>query len=332
MIVCAGTTTCVARETIRFWSPDPQAKSVTPMIAPFGDFVLRDPSTPLPGQPPKFYSSTGPDPGWQIVQWDIPEQRLSPFARTPVSDGERFTAVAPEATVEITRTGRTESVSLSQDGAVLPCLTKEGNPRESDLLFGPKDRTMAGRTAVLIDPAPLARLRKLIVKAHVAIRYGVTAHPKGCEVSQGNSGIALVLNDFAVEPPQTFFYQLGFNQPCGLGSAKHVHECLGGLNGPGFFFKHNPFGVDDRLPLLGQAFIRNGEARSVTFELLPRLRELIASAPAEMDHHPSHWVVSNTTIGQAIWGDFRLATQWDSVEILLVPSPTRADSSRGAPR
>lgn len=289
------------------------------MLAPFGDFVLRDPSTPVQGELPKFYSSTGPDPGWQIVQWSIPEQRLSPFIRTPLRNGERFIATAPGATVEITRTGRGESVSLSQDGAVLPCLTKEGRPREFDFLFGPKDRTMAGRTAVLTDPAPLALLRKLVLNAHVAIRYGATAHPKGCEVSQGNSGVNLVLNDFAVDPPQTFFYQLGFNQPCGMGSAAHVRECLGGLNGPGFFFKHNPFGVDDRLPLLGQAFIRSGEDRSLTIDLLPRLRKLIAAAPAEMDHDPSHWVVSNTTIGQAIWGDFHLATRWHSVQILLFP-------------
>ena len=289
------------------------------MFEPFGDFALRAPATPRPGEPPDFYSETGPDPGWQIAQWDIPGGRLSPFTTTLLPDGVRFTATAPEASVQITRASGHESIRLSQDGAVLPCLTDKGTPRESDLLFRPKDRTAPGRTAVLVEPVRLSQLHHLIVETKVQISYGETAHPKGCKVTQGNSGINLVLNNTTVRPPQTFFYQLGFNQPCEFGPAVRMRECLGGLHGPGYFFQHNPFGVDDRLPLLGHPFIRNGEARSLSLELLPRLRQLIAMAPPEMDHDPAHWVISNASIGQAIWGDFRLTTTWYYVQILLVP-------------
>jgi hypothetical protein len=77
--------------------------------------------------------------------------------------------------------------------------------------------------------------------------------------------------------------------------------------------------VDDWLPLLGQPFLAEGERREIAVDLLPRLRQLIASGPEEMDHDPAHWVIDSAYAGQHIWGDFRLASAWDGFQLVAQP-------------
>lgn len=287
------------------------------LLAPFGDFALRGPVQPTTPGPPDFYAESGPNPGWQIAQWDIPDGKLAPFAKTSQGELTLLTATAPEASVTIARNKGAESIGLAQDGAVLPCLTADGKARESDLLFGPKDRSAPGSNALRLPPTSLAGLRYLIVSATVRVSYGMTAHPKGCNINQGVAGVGLVFNNLTRHPPQTLFYQLGFNEYCGLGPAEYVRSCVRASRRPGYFFKHNPFGVDDRLPLAGEPLLRNGERRQIAVNVLPRIEALIAAAPKEMDHEPSHWVLDNLYAGQGLWGDFRLSSQWDSLQVIM---------------
>ncbi len=291
----------------------------TPLVAPFGDFNLRDPTEPVRPGPPVFYDATSREAGWQIVQWDMPGGPLSRFSRSVSGDTEIIGAAAPAAAVRIIRGPQRRAIEMVQDGAVLPCTDKHGAPRESDLFFGPKDRSAPGPNALATNPIPLARLRSLVLATTAGVRYETTAYPKGCPVNQGTAIAALVLNNPTRHPAQTLFYKVSLNPPCGPGPAARVRACQAGTKAAGFYFKRNPFGVDDWLPLLGQPFLAEGERREITLDLLPRLRQLIASGPEQMDHDPAHWVVDTVYAGQHIWGDFRLESTWERFQILADP-------------
>lgn len=289
------------------------------LLAPFGDFALRDPVEPTQPGPPVLYDATGHEAGWHIVQWDIPGGRLSPFSRSKSDGVEVIDSAAPEAAVRIVRGPRRQTIKLVQDGAVLPCTNKDGAPRESDLFFGPKDRSAPGPNALRTGPIPLAKVRSLVLATIASVHYGTTAFPKGCSVNQGTAVAALVLNNPSRHPAQTLFYKISLNPPCGPGPSDRVRACLAGTRAAGFYFKRNPFGVDDWLPLLGQPFLAKGERREITIDLLPRLRQLIALGPEQMDHDPAHWVVDNVYAGQHIWGDFRLESTWERFQLLAEP-------------
>lgn len=290
-----------------------------PLVGPFGDFALRDPAEPTKPGPPDFYTASGPNPGWQIGQWNIPGGRLSPFLASRLGEVEILTSTSPEATVRIIRAPGRRAIELIQDGAVLPCTDANGDYRESDLLFGPKDRSAAGANALTTGVTPLGRLRSLVLTMVVSVRWGMTTLPKGCTVNQGAALASIVLNNLSMHPPQTLFYNVSVNPPCGPGPAARVRLCVGGTKAPIFYFKHNPFGVADQLPLLGQPYLKQGEFRTITLDLLPRLQQLIASSPEEMDHDPSHWVVDNIYAGQHIWGDFTLMSLWERFQVVAQP-------------
>ncbi|HJS84752.1 MAG TPA: hypothetical protein VJ779_04775 [Acetobacteraceae bacterium] len=295
-----------------------QAASLA-LLAPFGDFALRDPAEPAQPGPPVFYDATSREAGWHIVQWDIPGGRLSPFSRSKSGAVEVIDSTAPEAAIRIIRGPRRRAIKLVQDGAVLPCTDKHGAPRESDLFFGPKDRAAPGPNALTAGPIRLDQIRSLVLTTTARVRYGMTAFPKGCPINQGAAIAAVVLNNLFKHPAQTLFYKVSLSAPCGPGPAARVRMCEAGTKAAGFYFRHNPFGVDDWLPLLGQPFLAEGERREITLDLLPRLRQLIASGPEEMDHDPAHWVIDNAYAGQHIWGDFRLASSWEGFQLSADP-------------
>ncbi len=292
-----------------------RADEPSQFLGPFGDFAIREPAEHVAPNSPEFYGATGPRAGWQIAQWEIAGGKLPPFVGERRQGVEILTTESAEDLVRIRRTSSGETVHLHQDGAVLPCTRPNGGARESDLLIQPKDRREGHASALRTPPVRLDGLRSLMLETTVSVTAGMTRPRKGCGVNQGNAGVGLILNDLTTKPPQTLFYQLGFVQPCGPIPPARFRECVAGTKAPGFFFKKNPFGVDDRLPLVGQRFLSNGEHRTIRVELLPRLRELIAAGPGEMDRDPSHWVLGTIYAGQGIWGDYRMSSTWDALQV-----------------
>jgi hypothetical protein len=293
------------------------------LLTSFGNFAIRAPGSPAGSRPPDFYAASGPDPGWQILQWDIPAGRLSPFRTKREGAREVLTATSPEATVRLVRGPGRESITLTQDGAVLPCLTARGEPRESDLLFGPKDRSVPGPNALTTDPVPLASIRSLVLGTTVTFRINSTSRPKGCSVNQNMTAAAVVLNDRVTRPPQTFFYQLALAPSCGPDSVPRWQPCDTGGHAAWFYSSRKPFGADDYLPNLGEPFLKNGERRALTVDMLPRIMRLIESGPEPMDHDPRHWEIDNFYAGQAIWGDLRLSTTWEGFQIVATRNRQR---------
>jgi hypothetical protein len=290
-----------------------------PLLTPFGDFAIRAPALPAGAGSPDFYAASGPDPGWQIVQWDIPGGRLSSFRNSRDGAVEILTSTAPEALVRLRRSPDTESIALVQDGAALPCVSADGKPRESDLFFSPKDRSTPGPSALTSGLVPIAQLQSLVLDTTLTVRLGMTARPKGCTVNQGTAVAAVVLTDRAAHPAQTLFYQLALAFPCGPGPASRVRQCEGGTRAAWFFSPHNPFGAADYLAKAGEPYLKSGERRSLRLDLLPRISKLIAAAPEKMDHDPTHWAVNNFYAGQHIWGDFAMASTWERFQVIAYP-------------
>ncbi len=298
----------------------------TALLPPFRHFALRSPEYPPPPGLPDLYAATGSEPDWQIVQWNIPGERLAPFFEDRVGNHLVLKALSPEATVQIIQKENRRTVELAQDGAVLPCNDAHGAPRESDLFLQP-NYSEFGENGRRKKTVRLSELRSLILTATVSIRYRMIDRPKGCVVNQGNAIIAVVLNNLTQNPTQTLFYQLGLNQPCGLGPGPRMRLCEAGTRVPHFFAIRNPFGLDDSLPLLGLPYVTGERPRSIVIDLLPRVRQLIVSGPAKMDRNPSHWVVNSAYAGQHILGDFRLSSIWDQFQIEAVPNEGRPDAN-----
>lgn len=294
-----------------------KAHAATVFLRSFGDIALREPSLPVPGQPAKFYSQTGPNPEWQIVQWDIPGGKLSPFARRVSRDTVTFTSRSPEASVIIIRSKVGELVQLSQDGRILPCTLTNGNPRESDLNIQPMARWAKAANPLLMPRTPLGDIAALRLEADVGLTFGRGTGWKSCKVNEGNADFAVVLTDPHRKPTQTLFYQIGLNNPCGLGSPARVHVCAAGTRAAYYFFKKNPFGVQDRLPLLGVPFIVSGSRRAIRLNLIDRLRQLIKAGPVGMDRDPAHWLLDGVYMGDGIWGNYRLTSDWYSINLLV---------------
>ncbi len=285
-----------------------------------GDFSIKTRTVQPNGQPAE-YGASGTAPNWAIAQWGAPN-KLPPFTVTQQGDDTISSSASPGASVVVKRGPEgTESYTLSQNGAVLPCETASGSPREFDLFASPdvNARPSGGISAyhVRSNGIALSAMSHLRVRATVSMHYTDISVPKSCGVSQGSVLISVILNDLISH--QTLFYQLGLGSLCGPQPAARMAFCLDAQTHPrsNFFFKTNPFGVDDALPLLGRPWMKNGETRTINVDILPRLIHFVETGPPGMDHDPAHWVLGSYYNGQHIWGDVSLTTVWQNVGMTI---------------
>lgn len=283
-------------------APFAAAQNLLPGFTGFG--ITAPPDPPPPGGS-RHYGATAANTPWVVVQWNIPGGALSPFTRA--ADGS-FTSQAAEASVHV-QPGA--SVRMAQNGAVLPCDDAKGQPRESDLFIQPAHAQLQ----TLLPLASLASLHQIVdVSAAGALLPG-----HACRVNQGSALIAIILVDHAVQPAQSFFYQLTLSQLCraGPGAAPCVLVQQHGF----YYFRNNPYGMDDYLPLAGHGFINSSTSVHLDIDLLPRLKSAIAGAPASMDKDLSHWVLASVYCGQHIWGKVTLQTSWSGYQLIATPQP-----------
>lgn len=292
------------------------------LAAPITGLALREPpDPPQPGAPP-FYSETGPAPNWNIAQWSIPE-KLSAFTNA----NGIFTSQAPAARVTA-RAGRdgAAELELEQDGATLPCTIAAGGPREFDLFISPNGPDLAGAGAVGwrrngAEAPTLSSMNRLTLKVTVGYDGSLASTNKGCGVNQGSVMLALILSNPDASPSQTLFYQLFLSTVCGTGDPAHDASCRAPKTSQTYFFKQNPFGVDDALPLVGERWLERDEDRTLALDVLPRLKEALGSAPPGMERDPARWRVTGFYAGQNIWGDIRLSTRWTGLRVVADTNP-----------
>ncbi len=297
-----------------FLSPTANAKDMDAFQQP-QNFSIKA-RTVSPNGRPTEYGASGAAPNWGIAQWGAPG-RLPPFKVTQQGGDTISSSVSPGASVVVKRgPDGTESYTLSQNGAVLPCETASGSPREFDLLASPDvSASPSGDISayhVRSNGIALSAMSHLRVRATVSMHYADISVPKSCGVSQGGVLISVILNNLVSH--QTLFYQLGLGSLCGPQPAARGVMCMNAQTHPhsNFFFKTNPFGVDDALPLLGQPWLTNGETRTINADILPRLLLFVRNGPPGMDHDPAHWVLGSYYNGQHIWGDVSLTSTWQN--------------------
>ncbi len=270
------------------------------LLPPFNGFALDEPPDPPPHGAPAHYGATAPQAAWVIAQWNIPGGKLSVFA--PDGSGA-FKADSTEAHVQVTPGAGT--INFHQTGAVLPCSSSNGSPRESDLFFAP-----AGSR--LVKLVPLEGLGGLQQQAVVTLQAAVLANAV-CKVNLGYAVLAVTLVDRKVQPAQVFFYQLELSQLCQVPAG--APACPSAHSHMYYYGRKNPYGADDYLPLAGRPYLASGETARLSINLLPRLITALQDGPAGIDRDPSHWVVSSAYYGQHIWGKVELSTSWSDVKL-----------------
>jgi len=295
----------------------PSAKEISLLAAP-RDFALKEPDDPPPVNGPLTYAITGGNPLWYIVAWNIPGGKLPAFVERKIGGTTVFVSKAAEAAVEIVRrpNGRV-AYQLSQDGAALPC-EENGQPRESDLLVRANGQDVKWPEApgLLLPrdkPLSLQALTRLVTTATATVHSGPADSPKGCAVSQARALVSVILNNPTTR--QTLFYKVTLNNVCGPQPEARRKFCTSFTQRPRpfYYFRTNPFGVEDPLPAVGETWLDNHERRTIRLDILPRLIAHIKAGPSAMDHDPGHWNVSAYYNGQHIWGDVTMTSQWEDI-------------------
>jgi len=296
-------------------TPPASANSVD-LLPPFTDFALREPQVPNRPEDVRTYSATGNLAQWAISQWDIPGEKLSPFAREDNGGDVIYTATAPMAAAKVVQTTGSRSIFLTQNGEVLPCRDDRDRARESDLFLSARlvagMGAASGATRQLVGP--LSDIDALRQRADVSVNYGPAAAAKGCEVNKGAVIVALILSNPVVTPRQTLFYQLSLTDFC-LKELEH-QVCHPPATVPAFFSKKNPFGVDERIARFGVIPLRDGESKQIDVDLLPHLTAAIHAAPPSMDSDLSHWHVTGAYGGQIVWGDVSMSSTWREYRLI----------------
>lgn len=293
-------------------APPCAAKSLD-LYPALGGFALRAPDAPQSSQPTAVYSQTGPKPAWVVSQWNIAGPKLSAFTTSQEGGQTIYTASAPAASVRIAETSAGSDVTLQQNGAAAPCETPHGSPWESDLFL-----SSTTHAAGVIPGKPSGSLLSDIGSLHEIVTISVAVTPstpaKACKVTMGGAVLAIVLQDFATKPHQTFFYQLHLNRYCGN---QPDGVCTTAWTSPLYYTKRNPYGCDDVLSRFGQPLLTSGTARALDVDMLPGLRQAVAGAPGGMDRDPSHWYVSGGYIGLISWGGVDVTSHWHGYRLVV---------------
>jgi hypothetical protein len=319
------------------WAAPARSQPLQP-FAPPGGFVLAEPGLGK-GREVVLYGETSPRANWRIAQWGNPgdgtSPKLPPFMPDrDVPNGVQAawkSAMADGGSSVVVRQLKDGSFAeiLSQNGANLPCV-REGAPNEYDLFIATQGKNARGLPSAMLaentgKPLPdLAQLSALRVRGVFSVVHvGEPPTRLGCKVNQSQSLVSFVLADTTAKPPQTLFYQLGFDQHC-LPKAppwcQHFqpHYFNGGSGGNG----GTSFGIDDHLPSYGLGLVTDTRPHTIDIDILPTLERWIRlgttgeapgtkrGQPLQLDTDLSHWRVSGMYFGQHIWGDVDLSTSW----------------------
>ena len=288
------------------------AAAETDLYRSLDGFALREPDNPPPPGGPRVYSQTSSDPHWFVSQWKIAGAKLSPFVQSREGGGTVFRAATSAAHVTISHVGGGSTVELGQDGSIVPCVTEAGRPREADLFLSAGHQT--GITPGSRDGRPLTSLSRLREIATVSFAAEPAPSPKGCDVSKGAVIVAIILRDFAVEPAQTFFYQLlladfclrnGRGRPCDRPATRMQN-----------YTAKNPFGANDRLVFFDSGLAVNAAPRSIDIDVLERLKQAVGNGPAAMDRDVAHWSVTGGYLGLISFGDVKLGSTWSGYRLV----------------
>jgi hypothetical protein len=159
-------------------------------------------------------------------------------------------------------------------------------------------------------------MQSLLVDVAVTVRGRVSA-ATGCAVNKGSPIAALILHNGHTQPAQTLFYQVILRPFC-PGEPSYDHPCSTQRRRLEPFAQTNPFGVNDYITRLGQEYLPLGITRHLRVDLLPALEQALASTSRSLDSDPSHWIVDDVYLGQIVFGDVVLQSDWQGFRLEAV--------------
>jgi hypothetical protein len=252
----------------------------------------------------RLYGPTSPDANWKVAQWNIPAD-LPPFADG--ASGNDY------ASVVFAGAG---GYTLEQTTQNFPCEKKYPSGRtlvnELDLFASPNNQNDVGYpSAALHNRASLAALHHVHHEIDLDL-LSVSVVDGDCPITQVGFVTALVLTNQKAR--QTLFYQL---RPAVLRYRDGVMSTK--MTEPGWFFTgenlqaggHGQYGFSDNVGALGAAEATPGSTMAYSFELLPRLVEVIERGSDKgLDQDISHWILSGTFHGMGAFGHVHVRARW----------------------
>jgi hypothetical protein len=291
-----------------------------PLIAPMSGFSLLDPTYPPGPGGPKPYSQTDGSLRWGVGPWHSPGGRMPPFSKQQDGAETVYSTRAPAVGVSVAISPTGTTLTLEQDGRVVPCTGSNNKTFEFDLFAKPNvPNVKAPRLSGYSRSGPygpaLSDLTGLMFGANVTMTQGLATSRKQCRVNFGNTVFAVILNDRSAHPSQVFFYQLFLSRFCGSDASVKLPACTPPKNMYQFFVK-TPFGTDDYLPLAGKPWLLQRQSTEIQVDLLPRLISAIRTGRGGIDQNLSHWTVGSVYLGQIMYGDITLQSTWRDVSLV----------------
>ena len=265
----------------------------------------------------KPYTSSNGKADWTITAWHIPTGPLSLFVKSQYSGKLVYKAESGTNYIDVSyEQGKFSDVVIHQSSVELPCKLTNGTAREFDFFLHPNLVGNDYEESAIQSPAQgksAGDMKRLTLYAEVSAQYELVDRPQKCYVNQGSVLLALILVN--KEAKQTLFYQLALMELCGGGNTVRDVSCRSKRNHPAFsvFSDHTPFGVDDKISLLGKPFLEPGERKYIAVDVLPRIVNFIESDQFSIDNDIYHWKIGGMTAGQNIWGNINLQTRWISM-------------------
>lgn len=186
---------------------------------------------------------------------------------------------------------------------------------EFDLFLEPNDPTYSncpqGFAHYNATP-PLSAIMTLRLKAFQKVLSAYQGKRCGKPFDLAGTILAVVFVNYntSPNPPQAFFYQ--FNT---YDSRRENYPgwFLAGEYGEGF----NNWGYDEYYDYYGYKELVPGRSgKTYDINIAPRVRELIASAPGNLDRDLSHWKVKGMYVGSWLNGEAKILSLVDSVDLL----------------
>jgi hypothetical protein len=260
---------------------------------------------------PEIYGSVGPESTnsrWHIAQWGN-MNRLSPdWNYRP--HGEWFAKENGNITIQSfvsPREGRTLKLSHDTLAPAFGCNT------EFDLLLEPNDVTYSNYPqgfATYNATPPLSSITTLRLRGFQGVLRVRRGNRCGTPFDAAGTILAVVFVNYTSPIPQGFFYQVSTydSRPDDYAGWFFAGEDGQGFNIWGYAEYSDHYGYTELVPG------KSGNMYDV--DIGPRVKDLISSAPGDIDGDLSHWKVKGMYAGSWLNGEAEIVSVVDSVDLL----------------
>lgn len=249
--------------------------------------------------------------GWHIAQWGIRQEfPPQPICLDNCAEGA-WRIVTDDAAVTVTTlpyVGRV--VELRQDSSA-----SEYGCGEFDLFMEPNEAhayPFAPSGMIASDLRPTlaeSQLLRISVMQEVITASQGNRCPAGYDLA--STGFSFIFLNFSVAPPQVLYYQVITYDSRGLEFDKYWFA--NGVVG----YERLEFGVSDSIQRLGFSALTPGAgAVGYLVDVLPRLKEQIASGPEGLDRNLEHWKLHGFYMGSSTNGAAAITSRYGPVRIV----------------